>query len=330
MRASTDSADSSKRGVRYIFLLGTCRLTKNGFFYHIHLVIMDDPNFNSRFVFHLENPHAVEDRKYNRTYNIKPKVSFVVLTDSKNNEYVRDSYGDKITSNDENTVLASLKDADDYGIQVINLENTRGCFKMDTKMLFATLTDLNKLLQKKCPALSLRFGMTKRLPGNLSVYRGSNGNDWALCLYYEGDCVSSIKVKLNENNTKIEISSMTHRSHRKKSYNKILRSALVIIGSHILCEGDDTPRAKVIQSVAINPISAWSLMSTFDGTLMTLAPIPFEGYKTDVPLKERIFSFYKEYPAYPFILGIPLNRNNIDKALDLFKNQTHKNSEWGC
>ena len=134
-----------------------------------------------------------------------------------------------------------------------------------------------------------------------------------------------------EENIEVVIESRTHDSYQRKKYNTILRVVLLLLAKYIVCKDGDAP--KVVGSMALNPISEWVLLNRFDVIIKESSPVSFDEYRkrTESSLKELIFGFYKKYSdeASLFLL-IPLNRNNIEKALETFKSLTHEDSEWGC
>ena len=320
---------------------------------------------HSRFVFH---SGGVEDRKYNRVYRLKPGISFVILWDQTENEYlIRGIDGKKVDPPIENrasTILGepfmwrhrqerdrfrrTKRKLQKMGIELIKLKFVYGCFRIDTELVQKKLASLNNQLQRKCPALSLRFGKGHELPGDIELFGFYSDTDtgaketknlflwgeWLLCLYYEGNCVSSIKLNfVFDEKTEIVIESKTHDSYQRKKYNTILRVVLLLLAEYIVCK-DDGDAPKVVQSLAINPISAWVLLNNFDVIIEGSSPVSFEEYRelTEAPsLKELIFGFYKKYDAEADLsLQIPLNHKNIAKALEMFKTLTHEDSKWGC
>ena len=119
-----------------------------------------------------------------------------------------------------------------------------------------------------------------------------------LCLMYEGNCISSILLEYNRN--KITISSETYKVYESKKYNKLLRSTLLIIVTLLICNESDN--ITHIESVAINPISAWYFLN------------PTNNFKSKnvlgVPVGLEIKSFSDIEKSKSIIITMELNDHN--------------------
>ena len=113
---------------------------------------------------------------------MKPSILVVILWDWMENEYqIRGIDGKKVDPSLENNITTILEaDLQEHehpnhdcrqpftyrtfrklqkmGIRLINLKLKHGCFRIDTELVQNKLASLNNQLQRKCPALSLRFG----------------------------------------------------------------------------------------------------------------------------------------------------------------------------
>ena len=89
-----------------------------------------------------------------------------------------------------------------------------------------------------------------------------NNYNLILCLYYNENCISSIILIYKDEDT-IGIDSNTYNNYQGNKYNTLLRAIVVILSSYIICNSKNISK---ISSNAINPISAWLLISNFDVT----------------------------------------------------------------
>jgi len=119
------------------------------------------------------------------------------------------------------------------------------------------ITKLNKLLKKKCGNLSLSLDYIYNMNGHVSSY--SKDIDTLLfCLNHSTEgCISSVEIFLDDDGV-IIINSKTKTEFEGKKYNKLLRAATIIISPLL---NFDT-----LTSLAINPISTWLLMDSFNAT----------------------------------------------------------------
>ena len=133
---------------------------------------------------------------------------------------------------------------------------------MSIQRTYSLINELNELLQKKFPALTMELEAFSVMSAreNVSFYeKNTTPPDLLLCLNITKNgkihCISSISCKINEG--EMEISSKTHRDYEGKKYNLLLRSAMILLAHHI------RPITQIV-SRAINPISAFSMVKYFN------------------------------------------------------------------
>ena len=149
------------------------------------------------------------------------------------------------------------------------------------------------------------------MPGDITSYVMKKNDILSLCLYYNGDCISSITFRYKENN--IEISSRTDEKYQGRKYNKLLRILTIIICGILICE--DT-NIKYITSNPENWISAWLLIDNFE--------VKFEDDEEFQELVnenrnngDKLRNIVKDYYSLPNI-EIEINDHNLEKANNLF------------
>ena len=188
------------------------------------------------------------------------------------------------------------------------------------------LIELNKTLRMKCSNLSLyidyvynhREDSTLELPGDLD-----SPHLLVLCLYKDNHCISSITITLQKA-TELSIESNTHHEQKNKKYNILLRCTLIII-SKLLSK--DIQR---ITSIAINPISAYILITYFGGTLKNNNSktkfldfsiennMPFDDNNTGLKLKELLNLYYQKGKFGGLFIFVELSDKNIENAKQKF------------
>ena len=156
------------------------------------------------------------------------------------------------------------------------------------------LTELNNILHKNCPNLELRVGMLTELPGELYVYSPKAKGSVLICLYYNGNCIASIQLVINDGY--LELRSFTNKTYSGKKYNSLLRYVMVIVVPSIQLHG--MPVTKV-HSSATNPISAHFLMKHFHSF-----PIMGEDDNPDfVYFIEKVYKTKREPDDMPALVG---------------------------
>jgi hypothetical protein len=170
------------------------------------------------------------------------------------------------------------------------------------------LTEAQKLLETHfpCKGLTIRLDYIFNYPDEtpmLLVYKPS----WWSDRYYDSivltlnrgyRCVSSVVLKPTTDDSTLEITSMTRNEEEGKSYNKMLLSVAIFIASAF-------PGIRQLKSVAIHPVSAWSLINSYKLT---------EQYDYT---REAINELFKNNGTME--LYVPLNEDNSEKALEEFK-----------
>jgi len=190
------------------------------------------------------------------------------------------------------------------------------------------IEELNNLLKEKCNNLSISLDYMYNMNGNVVSYNNKFINQLILCLNnpIEG-CISSIEIKIDDDD--LIIKSKTKKEFEGKKYNKLLRAVVIIIAPFLNCNS--------LISDAINPISAWLLMNSFNATTTDKLMINFLRNKNilesgnptvvtkDMINWELINEFYAINKYNELILKIDLtNPENITKAYDVFINLINK------
>ena len=184
------------------------------------------------------------------------------------------------------------------------------------------LLELNEKLIKKCGdvlSLELDYVYNMHPPNNIMHTFGmAFPKSLVLCLNHADGCISSITISIKDD--KISIDSGTAEKFQFKKYNKLLRCIVIIISKLI------SPAATELVSSAINPISAYLMINTFNGF------IPQNGEKNDMffkflktkniddiySLKENMISIFKQYKKvnnnFMLTIQVDLTHKNIEFA----------------
>ena len=217
-------------------------------------------------------------------------------------------------------IQAIIKSTLNIKTLIYNLSTKYGCSNPDLSILNTGtygINQLNTLLQQKCPNLSLNINHT-------------NYNSLRLCLIYKTECISKIELEYNDIDKTMTIDSDTNREYEGNKYNKFLRSAVILISTLIVCANEQ--KINLIRSVAINPISAWLLISNFQTTYTDVDDDEDEQgvfnnekydellFKNKLKFKELLFKLlpidgYSELNA--IIVKIPINEINIQNAINI-------------
>ena len=122
------------------------------------------------------------------------------------------------------------------------------------------IESLNIELIKKCPGFRINIDYILNFEDHSSITLYGNNVDnpykLLLCLFYGNNCVSSLTIGFVENGSEIHISSETNIQYKERKFNKLLRSVIIIIGK--------TLGSNFVVSDAINPISAWLMVNSFN------------------------------------------------------------------
>lgn len=198
------------------------------------------------------------------------------------------------------------------------------CHKsLDLRRAQAKVLELTRILQTKCPNLSLHLDYIYNMhpPNNRFVLWGTiypNPYLLVLCLYNEHGCISSISINLEDES--INIGSVTDSKFEGKKYNKLLRCVIILISVllplHI---------SRII-SGALNPISAYLLLTYFGGII---PPPAIESGNTnffrfletnsisitpETDYKELCKEFEKTNGEFELVVYIELTQENIANA----------------
>lgn len=188
------------------------------------------------------------------------------------------------------------------------------------------LIELNNTLRMKCSNLSLYidYVYNHREDSTLELF-GELDSPYllVLCLYKDNHCISSITITF-KGGTELSIASNTRHEHKNKKYNVLLRCTLIII-SKLLSK--DIQR---ITSIAINPISAYILITYFGGTLknndLTTKfldfskenNMPFDANNTGLKLKKLLTLYHQKGKFSGLFIFVELSDKNITNAKQKF------------
>ena len=181
------------------------------------------------------------------------------------------------------------------------------------------IKELNELLKLKCGNLSLNLDYVYKLQGTIATYtEPSDVDTLVLCLYNNNNCISSIELNEDEEGN-LQINSKTISEFEGKKYNKLLRGVVIIIAS--LIDG-----VQKIVSDAINPISAWLLISAYNAVIPpdndeNISFYKFLSTKADKTITQKTLQEFKEYDKLNFRLYLftELNEINVRKSYDMFR-----------
>lgn len=202
-----------------------------------------------------------------------------------------------------------------YKFKLIDLNNPKGCFHFNVETITNKIVDMNVRIHAHCKLLSLQMDHLYNLPGTVQCY--NNIDELTLCLYYKGNCVSSIQMSYQYPET-VSIDSQTGDEYQKKGFNKFLRSAAIILCGELKCNEKMISR---LESYAVNHLSAWVLISNFDTEFPESDALNDEY--SDImklhPNSSEIENFKKAFNKFkPLSIKVLINSENIDKAKQLF------------
>lgn len=162
-----------------------------------------------------------------------------------------------------------------------------------------TLNQLNAELTNVPGNLSLHIDYIYNLrpPNNKVTAYSLLPDKLILCLFNNEGCISSIIIDVDDKDDTIYISSKTDKHYENKSYNKLLRSVIIILSRTI------SERNLSIVSYAINPISAYLSIQYFGAFISDdTANYPFFNYlrKNGIILDsqtnyKKLLNDYKKY-----------------------------------
>jgi hypothetical protein len=148
---------------------------------------------------------------------------------------------------------------------------------------------INEIIKIKCPNLYINLDYIYNMSGYLVQYT-LDPNYLLLCLFNKDKgCISSIEllIKIAYFNS-YSISSKTNSNFENKKYNKLLRCIIILLMPLL---GLDH-----LNSFAINPISAWLLITYYNATIPKIKDnnIFFKWIGKKEINKETLFEFFKD------------------------------------
>jgi hypothetical protein len=153
-------------------------------------------------------------------------------------------------------------------------------FRINLNEAKIKLTELNELLRAKCEDLEFSIDyyhdMKKDL-ANITVYyedeKFMNNDDVViLCLNSDNNCISSLTIIVRRRDEGIEIEARTNNNYGGRQFSKLLRAVVIIIGGFI-----KNPKPTKIISKAVNPVSAYLMINTFNAIPKTKDDIVIES-----------------------------------------------------
>jgi len=271
---------------------------------------------------------------------IQEDYIYILHDDKRNQIYVLDNDSEYINDLDRlEGIMKLLQDTNDltyrrkkeelmkHKINLIRfgMNDKKQCLDFNKDNINSVLEDLNKKIQNKCPELSLKLDYKYKLTGKITSFY-ARLETLLLCLYYGVDCISSISLGYNGEDT-MYINSCTKEDKRGNKYNKLLRCIIIIICDILVC--NDNRRIMNIISWAANPISAWLLISNFQTNIKIVKEDEKEEDKTEIInivdyneiTREFIENLYKDKDEITMIyITIPLNTINVNRANELVDN----------
>lgn len=157
----------------------------------------------------------------------------------------------------------------EYLINYFDFRNCDFSNNFDLTSAKIKLEELNNQLQKKCPEYRLGLdyvyninNFEPTIPLEVNMFK-LDPNDLLLCIFdsNSNSCVSSITLNYELDDKKtITIDSKTQDEYLKKKINMLLRSIVIILSKLIY------PDSLFLDSYAINPISAYTMIKYFDAS----------------------------------------------------------------
>ena len=189
------------------------------------------------------------------------------------------------------------------------------------------INELNKsiMLKQGCEDYKLELNYVFQMETDTEISAFSlEPTTLLLCIYRgEKNCVSSLVLDYKEG--EIEISSKTRDNYLKMKLNKLLRSVIIILSKIIF--GED---ATSVTSLAINPISAYTMIKHFNAEIIEsdedikhfnaeiIESDEDSGVSNVTP--ENIKKAILEKKEVSVLLSVKLTQENIKKATDVFNN----------
>lgn len=189
--------------------------------------------------------------------------------------------------------------------------------EIDLSKAQTIIEELNEKLAKKCPELFIKLAPYYDYLEPLHRY-GQYGHICIGCQYYNTlilalcnseKCISSIEL-LMVHDGEIMMNSKTDSEEEGKKYNKLLRAVLSIVGEKI-------PGMRYLKSKAMNPVSAWLLLS-YSGARIEEGD-EFADYANGKKItKDLINSYYTPGTYKEIKLLVDLNEDNTGRSMREF------------
>lgn len=284
-----------------------------------------DKEYNNRYLFEEGRQRfSVLMDELNEIYYAFDEDGEQIIDGSEEAEYIEDIFEEASREKDLKDAIRVITSSD---ITVENLNYTKGCYTpFNLDMVKAKIEDLNKIFKKKYPNLELQIDNYFNLKGKISAYEEEPFDGLIICLYYKGNCISSVEFEIVGNDI-VTINSRTDKKFQGNKFNKLLRCIAVIISSILICNDTDAPFT-TLRSISVNPISAWLLISNFktivrknDRSIDDNYEREFMKLKAEYPdlseneIKKKLV-FENKYKIY--ITDVPLDAENVEKAERIF------------
>lgn len=304
-----------------------------------YFLIVNDTSTNKQYILDIDDNNVIylflfeNDKFY--VYNInKDQQPNQVLNEEDINRQMTIINDDAFDLDDKMDKLLDI--GLNYSINLEAVDNEiKQEYDINIENANLKLNELNGKLQMKCPNLELRLNYLIQQPGIVSTFYRENL--LTLCLYNQGNCISSIMCKLenypyydvdeddpNYNKpipNSFNIASETNPSMQNRKFNKLLRAVLIIIGNLVTVNGIHIAN---ILSEAINPISAWLLIQYYNCEILSEDFNKFlksKGNNEDIKIEitQELLEEYMGAKNKKHIdIMVELNEENIKKANDEF------------
>jgi hypothetical protein len=234
-----------------------------------YIVNADDNNQFNLFIFESDRYNMSNNKFYLYYINYNDVQSPV--NPFKTTEYMQREHI-QIINNDSLSLYEKIDNLIEDGLNyyiVLNDYNygeISNDYVMNIEGALLRLNILNQHLQTKCPNLELRLNYFIEQPGVLTTFYMSNL--LTLCLYNQGNCVSSIMCKLvnyprieDEDDEDLyipnsfEIASETNPSMERRKFNKLLRAVIIMIANQIIVYKNPTIQLAPIDNPPLPPTS---------------------------------------------------------------------------
>jgi hypothetical protein len=266
---------------------------------HVYIGIMySDDTFH---IFNLIEDGVFSDALKNKLKNIDEEE---ILSMSINNpNLVKDAYNKRIR------LLTLFKEIPDF--LYLHPRNLRCIPLQNLDSAKGIIESLNLKLIKKCPGFMINIDYILNFEDHslITLYGNNVATPYKLllCLFYGNNCVSSLTIIISKNGNEIHINSETNEQYKGRKFNKLLRSILIIIGKSL--------GVNVVISDAINPISAWLMVNSFNAVSKN---------ELDETVIDKTTNFEKIKPIIDSTVDrmvtsvVLLNDENIENAQNVF------------